>query len=198
MIMQGCSSCGAPESSVISPPAATPSKLPFQTKEPQIYQADLIVTTSSAEEKTFVARKNDKYRVDIFQNGEKTLSEIIAGSRSVLDHRQKTYYEEPQGSSPTDSVSPADNFFRGTGFSTFEEIGVEGNIRRYRVRQEGLRDNVTLTFDTSVNMIVAQEFTAEDGSVTVKYEMRDIRLEVADDVFQVPAGYRRVDPPVRR
>ena len=56
----------------------------------------------------------------------------------------------------------------------------------------------TLSFDTKLNMVVSQEFTAEDGSVTVKYEMRNIKLEVDDELFQVPAGYRKVDPPARR
>jgi len=194
-MIASCGSYRSTDSRQTTLPAATPSTLPFSTIEPKIYQADVVVSTGDAEEHTFVARKDDKHRIDIMRNGEKMITEIVAGPRYVLDHRQHTYYEIPLGQSPSGAVSPAESFFRGKGFSTFEEIGRDAGAVRYRVKQEGLRDQVVLTIDTKTNLIIAQEFTADDGSVTVKYELRDLKLDVDDSAFQVPAEYRKVPAP---
>jgi len=196
MTLQACHSCKPADSASITAPPASPAKQPFSNIEPAVYQAYLVILTMGTEEQTFVARKNDKYRTDLFQNGQRTMSEIIAGSRYVLDHRQQTYYEEPAGAVVSNFVSPAESFFRGKKFATFDEIGSDGKTARYRVKQEGVHDTVTLTVDRATNMIIAQEFTADDGSVTVKYELRDLKLEVGDDVFQIPSGYRKMSPPV--
>src|SRR5262245_48842849 len=112
LTMQGCASCGRTAKPVpqanVSPPQNT--RMPFATKEPATLQGDMVVTTAGSETHTFPARKGDKRRIDI----DKRVTEILAGSRFVIDHAKKIYYEEPPtGTGPNGFVSPAASFFVG-------------------------------------------------------------------------------------
>src|SRR5947208_2928311 len=109
MMLQACHSCKTAEVTTVSGPTATPATLPFSIVEPQVYQAYIVTSGGGLEEKTFVARKNDKYRLDVFQDQKNTMTEIIAGSRFVIDHRTHTFYEEPAGTGPSNLVSPAES-----------------------------------------------------------------------------------------
>src|SRR4051794_39591927 len=108
MTLQGCSYCKPAPNTATEPQLTVPSEFPFSTKEPEVYQADAVVTTGETEDHTFIARKGAMHRTDIFQNEHLAVTEILSGFHYLIDHRRKIYYEEPAvGPGPTGFVSPA-------------------------------------------------------------------------------------------
>ena len=94
-------------------------------------------------------------------------------------------------------ASPIASFFAVKKYSTYEELGRQGDMVNYRVHVDGSSDDILISVDTKTGLVLVQQFTAADGSVTVKYELRDLRLEADDSLFQVPDGYRQVAAPLR-
>jgi outer membrane lipoprotein-sorting protein len=189
--------CGASQSSINTEVAPIPeqkSEFPFSTKEPETYQADVVVTSNGAEDRFFVARKGDKWRRDHFSGPTRSITELRTGDGVYLiDHRKKTYSAEPaEGNDVTDLDPSSVSFFRGKEYRDFDEVERGGGIVRYEGRKgETSQDDIVITIDEPSGMIVRQEFTSAGGE-SFAYELRDLKLDVDDSIFQIPAGYRKV------
>lgn len=177
------------------------NEFPFNTKEPESYQCDLVVIVGTAEEHFRKARKGGMSRIDFFRDGEISTTQLITDKIYTIDRSKKIYIEEPiaAGSSYAAPVFDSTNgFFAGKEFTAFEEIGRDGNITKYRVKNtDPAKGDTIVSVDTSSGLMVRQEFLAarEGGGgqgPNVIFEIRDLRLEVDESVFQVPSGYRKV------
>ena len=74
--------------------AEVKSEIPFSTKEPDIYQADIIVTTGVLEEKMFTAR-NGNYRRYDFTSANNSLISLIqnaGGDKRLVNYQKKNLY----------------------------------------------------------------------------------------------------------
>jgi hypothetical protein len=209
--------CGSPQSNENKPvplTIETKSEFPFPTKEPEIYQGDFIVGNGQFEDKWFVARKGDKWRLDFFSNGEMRRSEIRADRSYSIDHSRKIFAETPENNYlPSDPLFFDDmthNFFKGKEYREFEEIGRADGLIKYKVRNDATsKDSVLISIDASSGMIVRQEFTAVNGQlenglpVSFIYEIRNLKTDVDDSIFAIPEGFKKVtwgeySPPVKR
>ncbi|HRI04560.1 MAG TPA: hypothetical protein PLL77_12520 [Pyrinomonadaceae bacterium] len=196
LVIQACGSSQPNENKEISLTGESSSEFPFAVKEPETYQADVIVTAGGIETRWSVARNTDKWRYDIYVGTAMTVSQIRGDKLYYIDHRKKTFWEmsEKQGSAEISDI--ARSFFRGYEHNDFDETGREGNIIKYKVRPVDKRPgSIVVSIDTASGMMVRQEFLAADGGVQYVYELRNLKLSVDDSTFAIPSEYRKVTQP---
>lgn len=188
----GCSWLRRSEPVALTPAvvAQPETVLPFEAEEPATYQADFVTITAGAETRSHFARKVGKWRIDTFA-GDRPIRSIINGEKYVyLDHVTKQYSEPP-----TIGPDPQPQFINGLTTSMlsekqpakFEKLATEGTLERFSVTVENSNGRSTIVFDPAIKMVVGQDF--DNGFA---FEMRNFTLEVGEDVFAVPTGYRKV------
>lgn len=183
------------ESPPLAPLVAEPkSSSPFETLEPDIFQADFVTSDGTSETRTFYARKAAKTRFDSFSGTEPTLTMIHTDKLYRIDHRARSYAEIPESETPAASpplvTELTASLLSQSSNSVFEEVGSEGNLDRYSVTSDGVTETVMLTYDTRLKMVVKQELGSPGGAIFV-FELRNIKLEVDDSTFEIPNGYKR-------
>lgn len=189
--------CGSSQTNVNTGVGSIPEQkgeFPFSVREPEVYQANVVVTTDGVEGRFFIARKGDKWRRDHFTDGERSITELRAADGVyLLDHKKKTFAAEPAAGNDVAGFDAASvSFFRGKEYRDFDEVGREGGVIRYKGHKgETSQDEILITVDEVSGMIVRQEFASPNGESLV-YELRDLKLDVDDTIFQIPAGYRKV------
>ncbi|HVG34453.1 MAG TPA: hypothetical protein VM911_15390 [Pyrinomonadaceae bacterium] len=201
---------------------------PFSTKEPERYQATMVVTGSLGGDSPAIpgvsnllsremqiARDGDKRRVDY---------ELIPGSRMsdlqtpaghfMLLHSKKLYAEVKPGAAgdltaaarnlPSD-FSPEKLINETNPGANYEKLGTETlngrTVTKYRVTTTGKGEGRGLTTETlvwideSLGMPVKSE-TVSTGEQArgskVTMELRDIKQEVDQSLFELPKDYKKV------
>jgi hypothetical protein len=170
------------------------SEFPFPVKEPETYQAEVVVATGGIEDRFFIARKGDLWRRDHFDSGKRVITEMRSTDGVYLiDHRKKVYAIEPAAGRDVAGFDPKSvSFFRGKEYREFDEIEHDGGLIRYQGRKgETSQDDILISVDETSGMIVREEFTSPAGDGFV-YELKGLKLEADDALFQIPAGYRKV------
>ena len=194
LIFQACGNASVSENKTVSLTDNSKSAFPFSTKEPEVYQGDVVID-GKAEDRRFVARKGSKWRIDICKNNVLLTSQIGAEKVYSLDHQKKVYaVTENVGGDASSLNAPEFNFFGGTEYREFDDLGIDGAFRKYKVREASLTGEVFIYIDEATGMIAKQEFKggSSDPSANFMYEMRNLKLEVEDGQFDVPAGYQKV------
>jgi hypothetical protein len=201
---------------------------PFSTKEPERYQATMVVTGSLGGDSPAIpgvsnllsremqiARDGDRRRVDY---------ELIPGARMsdlqtpaghfMLLHSKKLYAEVKPGAAgdltaaarnlPSD-FSPEKLINETNPGANYEKLGPEvlngRNTTKYRVTTTGKGEGRGLTTETlvwideSLGMPVKSE-TVSTGEQSrgskVTMELRDIKQEVDQSLFELPKDYKKV------
>ena len=62
---QACGSPQANQNTGILLAAESTSEFPFSTREPEIYQAKVVITVEGVEQRYFIARKAERWRLDV-------------------------------------------------------------------------------------------------------------------------------------
>ena len=200
-LIQACGGSQTDQVKPTSPAAEVVREFPFSTKEPEVYQADLVLNDGVAETRYFVARKGERWRFDIFRGTERWMSEIRSDKFYKVDHRRKIYtadnVESGSASTMGGFAGAMSTFFRGKQYREFDDLGREGNLHKYKVKESAAsKESVLIYFDEASGMMVRQEFIGEKGGSSQEtkfiYELRDLKLDVADEIFAIPRGYRKV------
>lgn len=192
--LQACGSSQTNEKKDISLIGDTKSEFPFSTKEPEVYQGDFVASNGKDEDHIFVARNGDKWRYDTFHGAERGMSEIKSDKLYYIDHWKKTYWEMPEKKPLLGDVNDMTrNFFRGHEYHNFDEIGRDDSLIKYKVREtDPSKSTIVISIDAVSGMIVRQEFYSINGQAPdFVYEIRNLKLDVDDSIFQLPEGYRR-------
>ena len=198
IIIQGCGPSGTNELVPAAPPIEQKSGFPFSTKEPEVFQGDIIINGSEAD-RSFVARKAGWRREDQYRDGQPWRSELFVDRRYTIDHERKIYVEHEPAANGVDSFAglPLD-MFRGKEHYEFDEAARPGTVVRYKVRNHKyMQDEILIDVDTTNGMMVRQEFRSGPASMDQSgfvYELRNLRSDVDDSVFALPAGYKKVSP----
>lgn len=195
--------CRSPQTEGNAVPVAAPtpeSEFPFQTKEPEVYQADIVITDGSGiEEKYSVARSGSRWRFDTYRNGLPWMTEIGGDGLVSIDHSRRVVSTVAAGTTLAEGTfnDLTSNYFKGKGYRDFVEAGRENDIIKYRVKDpRSQNDDIFVSVDTKLGLVVRQEFISRDagGAVIASfvYELRNIKTAVDDGVFGVPSDYRKV------
>lgn len=206
LIFQGCGSSQTSTNKEVVFTNEAKSKFPFSTKEPETFQADLVMTSGKDEDHWFVARKADKWRYDILRGGERWISQLRSDKLYYIDHPKKVFWEMPGSSNPGGDPGYFSeltrNFFRGEEHREFDEIGRENGQIKYKVRDtDQSAGEIFIYIDAASGIMVKQEFTgkkSENGAeppVSFVYEVRNLKMDVDDGVFDIPQGYKKTETP---
>lgn len=199
LVLSGCAwwNGGSKPEPVTSEPI---SDIPFSTREPDAYQAFMITTSGSLEEKRFFARKGNKWRLDLYDGDQARSGIIESEGRFLVDHRRKSFTAveatAKTGGDPDFLQEMTLELLRQHKYTRFEDLGIDGSVRKYRAVVGGSDASAAMIYyDESIGLIVRQEFIEQGesgGSVHFKFELRDLKLDVADDTFKIPDGYKKV------
>lgn len=202
-LVSGCRYCGKAGG---GDPQPTPfvaeelkSEIPFSTKEPEIFQVEIVTTAGETENKIFMARSGAKRRFD-YNFGEKDQVAFLQTDKNYLMFPRQKIYAENAGrdllpaESWTDFLTSA-RLNAKTGVRFFSE-GKENNLAKYRVTFGDAERSEALVFvDETVNLPVRQEFYSREGEqkiLTMTVELRNLKLEAETSLFEIPGDFRKV------
>lgn len=203
LLFQACGDAQTNSNRVFAPESG--KRFPFPTKEPEVYQGDFVVGDGTTEQQYFVAKDDENWRFDIKRDGAPWISQIRRrGTVYFVDHEKRVYSTLPSSQEQQFDAGYFNSltwgFFRGANYIEYEETGREGSLVKYKARMlKNSKSDVTVTIDEGTGMLVRQEITdkpvgpvGNETSVTYFYEVRNLRLETDDSIFDLPSGYSRV------
>jgi outer membrane lipoprotein-sorting protein len=192
---------------------------PFQTKEPERYQAVRTMTFSKAggasvKTKTLLA-KNGEMRRDEYQNetNQRIVYLDLPAGRFILLPEAKLYADlgseaggglDPSDRPDMDSESSPDRLLNTDPIATrYEKMGGEvvngRNTSKYRVLVNtstgGTVSNgeTLIWIDEALGLPVRSETVTSNGDRT-NMELSGVVLEVDKHLFEIPDGYKKVAP----
>lgn len=179
------------------------SSIPFENKEPEVFQAEIVLSSFLNGEKIErvikAARSKEKVRYD-YPNGTSFLQKD-ENERFLLETEKKIY---AQNSTISDSSKETGEtlkdfltteWLNGKSDVKFEKIGAENGLTKYLVKGENEGSETLIYFDENLKLPVKQEFYVADGgqkNIISAMELRNLKLEVDEMVFELPKGFRQV------
>jgi hypothetical protein len=201
------SSCRYWQNAGTETPSPTPytveelkSEIPFSTKEPEIFQTEIIVMTSGQERKTFVARNGANRRYDFNFGTENQVSTIQTDKNYLILPDKKIYAENPNGEKNIASEHWTDflttEWLNAKTEASYERLEPEGNLTKYRVRL-GASDlsEILIYVDEAQGFPVRQEFYSMSGEQKILFfsvELKNLKSQADDDLFTIPKNFRQV------
>jgi len=184
------------------------TEIPFSTKEPEIYQTEIVTETFAENEKTerkiFTARNGAK-RLTVFNSGEKdeiSQLELETNQIFLINHSKKVYTEIQLNSAL--AVKTENNDFFDTELlnqktpAAFESLGAENGLSKFRVKlgdTENPKSEILVLVDENLKIPVRQEFYSLSGEqkiLTFSVEMKDFKTQADDNFFELPKDFRKV------
>lgn len=212
LVLLGCQSCsywrGQTNATPVVPPpfVAEPLKsaIPFSTKEPDVYQAEIVtIDAGGVEEKTFAAKNGaNQLLITNFQGKTETAFLQIGANRNVLlAPRQKIYAEdESSAAAKNDGLNDflkVELINRKTD-ARFERLGAENNLEKYRATlDDASNSEIIIHVDANLGLPVRQEFYSVGGeqkTLILTVELRNFNLQAEAGIFEIPKNYRKVSP----
>jgi hypothetical protein len=193
-----------------TPETVISSTPPFQTKEPERYQATRTVTIVTAGGERVVTKTSMARDGAMRRNESETVSKRVAyldvpEGRFALLVDGKVYADLAESdlpSSENEEISPERLLHSEAGSNTsYQKLGTEvvGGRRanKYRVVVNSSNGgNVTLSetliwIDEVLNMPIRSETTSSEGT-RITMELTEISPDVVRTVFQVPGDYKKI------
>ncbi len=200
-------SCGIlqPSDSGSEEPPPTPeaaSNIPFLTKEPEVFQANVLVEAygldgAAVVRKYFIARNGSNLLVRIDEAGEdeRSLVRLESGESFVVFPKSKTY-RRARASFAADEIvrEVTAGWLSATPGTRFEKISTEEGISKYAVELEGEEGSETfLYYDEKLAYPVRQEmFSTFEGKTKLvfRYSVSAFKLEADKELFKIPKEFK--------
>lgn len=200
-----CQACGFWRGQTDAPPAPfaaedVKSAIPFSTKEPNVYQTEIVVTANGVEDVTFRAQ-NETNRLTVYNfqtESETAVLELGGNETFLIALRRKIYALEEFGS---DGAEAASDFLTAELLNhkkdaRFETLGAENNLTRYLVSFDDARNSeIIVSVDERIGLPVKQEFYSTGGGrriLTYAVELKNFSLSADAKLFEIPKDYRKV------
>lgn len=177
------------------------SEIPFATKEPEIFQTEIVVTANGVEDVMFTAR-NGANRLTIYdyqRKSEFALLQTAANSFFLIARNQKIYVENQTANEieTVDDFPTAELLNQKRGVN-FESLGAENGFAKYLVRLDDAQNSeIVVTVDENINLPVKQEFYSVAGerkTLISTTELKNFKLETDAQNFELPKEYKKVSP----
>ena len=205
-VLLSCQACSFWRGETGATPSPTPfvaeelkSAIPFSTKEPDVYQTEIVVTANGVEDKSFTAR-NETKRLIIFDFGtesETAVLELGENQTFLIAPYRKIYAEkEFDGNSiETANVLTAE-LLNQKKDARYEMLGAENNLLRYRVNLDDAQNSeIIVSVDEKIGLPVKQEFYSVGGEqkfLTSVVELKNFSLQTDAKFFEIPKDCRKV------
>lgn len=177
------------------------SEIPFATKEPEVYQTEIVVTANGVEELILAARNgaNRLTTYDYQKNFEFGYLQNGANASFLIARKQKIYAENQTAENgATDDIFPTAELLNQKRAAIYEPLGGENGAAKYRVVIDGaINSEIVVTVDKNINLPVKQEFYSVEGdrkTLVSTTELRNFSLESDPRNFELPKDYRKVSP----
>ena len=178
------------------------SEIPFSTKEPERFQAEIVVTANETERKTFIARNGTNRRWDFNFGAKNQLTNLQTDKNYLILPSRKIYVEKPASPASAEPDEWADflttEWLSAKPEASYEKLETSENLTKYRV-DLGAPDSteVYIYIDETLGFPVRQEFYAASGAggqktLTYRFELKNLKLETDGDIFTLPADYKKV------
>lgn len=200
MTAAGCGWLNRTENTNVSAIPEAKSRLPFKSKEPEVFQCEIVQTAGGNVRRTRLAREGDRQRIDFDFGEPKQRSVLRTDKEYLIENERRVYAEKPplagNAVEPQFSNLTHELLFADASRSEFEEIGREGNIIKYRVFSD---DNPTsesiIYYDPSIGLPVKQEFFSiidEKKLPELTIEIVNFKTELDGEAFTLPPTFRKV------
>lgn len=173
------------------------SEIPFTAKEPEIFQAEIVVTTGGTERVTFIARSGANRRWDFNFGKQNQLTNLQTDKNYLILPGKKVYAENM----PAPAPAPDDwaNFLTTEWLNEktdakFEKLETAGNLTGYRV-SAGAASEVLIYLDEKAGLPVKQEFytiSGEQKRLTYTFELKNLKLAADANLFAVPTDFKKI------
>jgi len=208
-VLLGCQSCSYWRGQNNAAPALPfvaeelKSEIPFSTKEPDVYQTEIVIIGENGfEEKTFVARNaaNHLMIFDFQKNNESSVLQID-GNQTFLIARPKKIYAESSSPNVAAKAETTDSFptvelLNRKNDAGFENLGAENNFIKYRIESDSAANSESIIFvDEKIGLPVRQEFYSTAGAqrhLTLTVELKNFNTQTDAQLFEIPKDYRKV------
>lgn len=186
-------------------PSATPvsideplSGIPFSTKEPERFSAEIVVTAEGDERRTLIARNGDKRRAEYNFGTPEAIATITADKVFRLSPASKTFVEiAPATGGASDDWQDflTTEWVNGTRTAKFEKLETNAGITRYRAVFSDASEAL-IDVDEAVGLPVKQQFFVVSGTektLTYTFELKNFTTAPDDALFAVPKDYKKVE-----
>jgi hypothetical protein len=204
LALLSCQACGFWRGQTGATPSPTPfvaeeikSAIPFSTKEPNVYQTEIVVTANGVEDVTFTAR-NEMKRLIIFNfrtEAETGVLELGANQSFLIAPNRKIYAEKEYGGGVETADFLTAELLNQKKDARFETLGAENSLARYRVNLDDAQSSeIIISVDEKIGLPVKQEFYSigEQKILTYAVELKNFSLKADAMFFEIPKDYRKV------
>ena len=194
-IFAGCSLWRSNENTTSVTAPKPRIQLPFSTREPEVFQADIALRTGEAERRISLAKDGKKRRIDYDPDTDQHRAILITDREYVIDFKTKRVTSRELSATGGRQDQLLAHLLHVRDFTEFDEIGREGTVVQFRARiNESNASEVVIFVDESIGLPVKQEFyTLEGDQRLLRYtvELRNFKKEVDPAVFAVPEELKK-------
>jgi hypothetical protein len=176
------------------------SEVPFATAEPQVFQAEIILTANETERKTFTARNGTKRRIDYNFGAENQVINLQTDKNYLIIPNRKIYAENSmsENAAATDDWTSflTTEWLNAKTSAKFEKLETVENLTKYRVLlDEKESSEIIIYFDEAQKIMTKQEFYSINGAqktLNFAFELRNFNLQTDENLFSVPTDCKKV------
>ena len=194
-IFAGCSFWRSNENTAPFVASQPRIELPFPTREPDVFQTDVVVRTGDVERRITLARDGSKRRIDYDPDTDQHRAILITDKQYVIDFKTKKLTERDLSAVGGAQSELLSHLLHVRDFTEFDEVSREGSVVQFRgIINESNASEAVIFVDESIGLPVKQElYSLEGGRRVLRYtvELRNFKKEVDAGVFEVPDGLRR-------
>lgn len=208
-----CSSCNFwrsenKQNNAEIPDAEIQTNIPFSNKEPENFQAEIVVSNFANDKKSvqkyFIA-KNDKSSIQKFDFGTENERSILrTGDNKIflINKKSKNYRELSADNSEVfsdDSLikNLTSKWLNEKSSASFEKLGTENALTKYRVTlEDGKSSEIFIFVDEKLKIPIKQEFysvNGEEKKLQYSVEIQKIKINIDSKLFELPKGYKIID-----
>src|SRR5215203_3019088 len=122
IVFAGCSLWRSSENPGVTFASPPKSEYPFVAREPEVFQAELVVRSGETERRMFIARSGEKRRIDYDVGSEDQHSVIIADKEYLLFFKRRVFEERDMSSNAAAFYEPLTAQMLSTrDYANFEE-----------------------------------------------------------------------------
>jgi hypothetical protein len=180
------------------------STIPFETKEPETYQCEIVVTTFLNGEKSErivkAARNGIKTRYD-YPNGVSFL-QVSENEKYIIQNEAEIYVKSSnigrETSQPRETLKDflTTNWLNERRDSKYENLGTDGALTKYRVvLDESTSSEILIFVDETLKLPVKQEYFTIDGdqkTLVSSVGLNNFQLTSDQTVFEIPKNFKIV------
>jgi outer membrane lipoprotein-sorting protein len=196
LIFTGCGGSGGNENTAMRFGTPELKEFPFSSREPDVFQTEMVIVTGGIERRIFIARNGSKRRIDYDVGTDNQRAIITTDRQYILNFKRSVYTERELSSSLGDLYEPSvAHVLNLREYDEFREADRDGSIVQYQAKpNESEVSEATIYFDESIGMPVKIEFYGlenDERKLEYSVELRDFRNTVDDAVFNIPNGFKK-------